>query len=84
MTVKGFGIQFEGEVGNVVIQDHLWAEIERQIAKGTGGFTASSFALKVPYTSSFHGGAQEGIVVLYLDSGVGNPAVVMMKDLLSA
>jgi len=81
VTVKGFGGQFEGEVGNVVILDHLYTEIGREIARGTGGFTASSFAVDVPYTSSFQGGAQEGIVVLYQNSGGGIPAVAMVKVL---
>ncbi len=84
VTVKGFGWQFEGEVGNVVILDHLYTEIGRQIATGTGGFTASSFAVDVPYTSSFQGGAQEGIVVLYQNSGGGTPVVAMVKVLISA
>jgi len=84
VTVKGFGWQFEGEVGNVVIQDHLYTEIGREIASGTGGFTKSSFTVDVPYTSSFQGGAQEGIVVLYENSGGGIPVVAMEKVLISA
>jgi hypothetical protein len=84
VTVKGFGWQFEGEVGNVVIQDHLYTEFGREIARGTGGFTKSSFAVDVPYTSSFQGGAQEGIVVLYENSGGGIPVVAMEKVLISA
>ena len=81
VTVKGFGLQFEGEVGNVVILDHLYAEIGREIARGTGGFTESTFSIDVPYTSSFHAGAQEGIVELIQNSGGGNPVVVMVKVL---
>lgn len=84
VSVRGFGLPFEGEVGNVVLLDHLYAEIGRQIARGTGGFTASTFSLDVPYTSSFHAGAQEGIVELLENSGGGIPVVVMVKVLVNS
>jgi hypothetical protein len=83
VSVRGFGLPFEGEVGNVVVLDHLYAEIGREIARGTGGLTESTFSLDVPYTSSFHAGAQEGIVELIENSGGGAPVVVMVKVLIN-
>ena len=70
-------------MGNVVIQDHLYTEIGREIARGTGGMTKSSFTIDVPYTSSFKGGAQEGILMLNENSGAGTPVVVMEKVLIT-
>ncbi len=83
VSVTGFGLPFEGEVGNVVVLDHLYTEIGRKIARGTGGFTESTFSLDVPYTSSFHAGAQEGIVGLIENSGGGAPVVAMVKVLIN-
>lgn len=75
-TVKGSAPLFEGEAGVVVILDSHYTEIGSAIATG------SPFSVRVSYTSSFHDGAQEGIVSLYHQSGANTP--FMVKVLLGA
>ena len=70
-------------VGTVYVLDHLYNDIEH--AKGVptnSGITSFT----VPYTASFHHGAQEGVLAFYrysmADSSIAG--VVMVKVLLSA
>jgi hypothetical protein len=84
-TVKGTGSAFEGDVGAVFVLDHLYTDIGH--AKGvpaTNGKTP--FTATVPYTASFHGGAQEGAVAFYRYSQADGAiaAVVMVKVLIKA
>ncbi len=86
VTVVGSGSQFESQVGIVHVLDHLYTDIGHAIAKGSGGLGSGPFSVKVPYETSFHGGAQEGIVVLYDENGGGaslRGGVAMVKVLLS-
>jgi hypothetical protein len=85
VTVKGTGGAFESDVGSVYVLDHLYNDIGH--AKGipaNGGKT--TFTATVPYSASFHGGAQEGVLAYYTysqaDSSIAG--VVMQKVLLSA
>jgi hypothetical protein len=85
VTVKGTGSAFEGDVGAVFVLDHLYTDIGH--AKGvpaTNGKTP--FTATVPYTASFHGGAQEGAVAFYRYSQADGAiaAVVMVKVLIKA
>lgn len=75
-TVKGSAPLFEAEAGVVEILDSHYTMIGSAIATG------SPFSVSVSYTSSFHGGAQEGIVSLYHQSGANTP--FMVKVLLGA
>jgi hypothetical protein len=75
-TIKGSAPLFEGEAGVVEILDSHYTKIGSAIATG------SPFSVRVSYTSSFHGGAQEGIVSLYHQSGANTP--FMVKVLLRA
>jgi hypothetical protein len=75
-TVKGSAPLFEAEAGVVEILDSQYTKIGSAIATG------SPFSVRVSYTSSFHGGAQEGIVSLYHQSGANTP--FMVKVLLRA
>jgi hypothetical protein len=86
VAVTGTGSQFESQVGIVHILDHLYTDIGHTIAVGSSGFGSGPFSVKVLYASSFHGGAQEGIVVLYDENGGGTSlrgGVAMAKVLLS-
>ena len=75
-TVKGSAPLFEAEAGVVEILDSHYTRIGSAIATG------SPFSVRVSYSSSFHGGAQEGIVSLYYQSGATTP--FMVKVLLRA
>jgi len=88
LLVTGFGPQFEGQIGVVYILDHLYQKIQvgDNFAMGSGGFSPpSTFSLGVRYTSSFQGGAQEGIVALVHAGGANfDFGAVMVKVLLNA
>jgi Immunoglobulin-like domain of bacterial spore germination len=90
VKVTGSGSAFEGQVGIVHILDHLYNDIGHAIAMHTqsnSSFGVGPFSADVPYNASFHGGAQEGIVVLYDENGGGaslRSRVVMVKVLLEA
>ena len=89
VPVTGYGRPFEGEVGVVYLLDHLYNKSALVIARGemkAGAFPAfDAFSVQVPYNFSFHGGSQEGAVVLvdHSPGGVGTASVVV-KVLLSA
>jgi hypothetical protein len=86
VTVTGSGSQFESQIGIVHILDHLYTDIGHAIAMGTAGFGIGPFSIEVPYKASFHGGAQEGIVVLYDENGGGlslRGGVAMVKVLMN-
>ncbi len=84
VTVTGFGSQFESQVGTVYILDHLYARIGSAYAMGSAGFGSGPFTVKVPYVSSYQGGAQEGIVKLVHTGGASfDYGVVFVKVLVS-
>ncbi len=69
LTVTGFGPQYDGKIGYLFIQDHLLQSIQDQqdgyeVMAPDSSSPPSKFSINVKYTSSFKGGAQEGIVVL--------------------
>lgn len=83
ITVTGHGNASEGKIGTVIVLDHLYNDIGHADAKGTLGNT--SFSVNVTYQSTFHGGAEEGVVVLYVYNAEGSIATaVMEKELLGA
>jgi hypothetical protein len=72
VTVTGFGPQFEAQIGVVSILDHLYQKIQvgdTFAIAPDGASPPSTFSLPVKYTSSFKGGAQEGIVELIHSGG---------------
>jgi len=85
VQVAGTGNSLGGSVGTVVVLDHLYMDIGHATAKGVIGNGNTTFSASVPYNSTFKGGSQEGIVVLYLENNAGNAptAAVMLKELLS-
>ncbi len=85
ITVTGNGNASEGKIGTVIVLDHLYNDIGHADAKGTIGNGNTTFSVNVTYQSTFHGGAEEGAVVLYAYDADGSIATaVMEKELLGA
>jgi len=64
--------------------DHLYTDIGHAAATGAPGNGPTTFSANVAYTSTFKGGSEEGIVVLYAISNADGSiaAAVMVKELL--
>jgi len=86
ITVAGTGNASAGKVGTVIVLDHLYNDIGHADANGTIGNGNTTFSVDVAYQSTFHGGAEEGVVVLYAyNNADGSIATaVMEKELLGA
>ena len=84
VMISGTGDAFEGVVGPVSVLDHLYTDIGHATAKGTGNGN-TTFSTSVAYNSTFKGGTQEGLVILYAANNAGGPpsAAVMLKVLIS-
>ena len=84
VNVTGTGNAFEGVIGTVDILDHVYTPIGHANVTGATGNGNTTFSTNVAYNSTFKGGNQDGIVVLYAannaDSSIG--AAVMVKELL--
>ena len=85
VKVTGTGNAFEGVIGSIDILDHLYAPIGHANVRGATGNGNTTFSTNVTYNSTFKGGKQEGIVVLYAANNAGSSiaAAVMVKELLS-
>jgi hypothetical protein len=84
-TITGTGSAFEGVIGQAFVLDHLYAAIgQAQVVGASMGKT--TYSTTIAYTSSFQGGTQEGIVVVYMysqaDGSIATAA--MQKVMLSA
>lgn len=79
VTVTGTGSAFEGVVGRAFVIDHLYATIGQAQVTGAGN-GKTTFSTPVTYTSSFQGGAQEGLVAVYMysqaDGSIATAAIV--------
>ncbi len=84
MNVTGTGNAFEGVIGTVDILDHVYTSIGHAQVTGATGNGNTTFSTVVPYNSTFKGGKQDGIVVLYAANNAGSStgAAVMIKELL--
>lgn len=84
VRVSGTGNAFEGVIGTVVILDHLYTAIGHANITGATGNGNTTFSTNVTFSSTFKGGSQEGVVVLYAVNNAGGPAAaaVMIKELL--
>ena len=84
VNVTGTGNAFEGVIGTVDILDHLYTPIGHTNVTGATGNGNTTFSTNVAYNSTFKGGKQEGIVVLYAANNAGSSigAAVMIKELL--
>jgi hypothetical protein len=85
VKVTGTGNAFEGVIGSIDILDHLYIPIGHTNVTGATGNGSTTFSTNVTYNSTFKGGKQEGIVVLYAANNAGSSiaAAVMVKELLS-
>jgi hypothetical protein len=83
VKVSGTGNAFEGVIGTVVIHDHLYTAIGHANITGATGNGNTTFSTNVTFSSTFKGGSQEGVVVLYAVNNAGGPAAaaVMIKEL---
>jgi hypothetical protein len=81
-TITGSGSAFEGVIGQAFVLDHLYTTIgQAQVKGGSNGKT--TYTVTLPYTSSFQGGTQEGIVVVYMYSQAnGSIATAAMQKVM--
>lgn len=83
--VKGTGSAFEGDVGTVYVLDHLYNDIghARGVPASNGKTT---FTVTIPYSVTFHAGAQESLLAYYTYSQADGAiaGAVIEKVLLSA
>jgi hypothetical protein len=85
VTLAGTGSAYETVIGQGVVYDHLFTNIGHAQLTGSPGMGIANYSIKVPYSSSFKGGAQEGIVVAYQDMGGlsgGYSSAVVVKVLI--
>ena len=84
VNVAGTGYAFKGVIGTVDVLDHLYTPIGHARVTSATGNGNSTFSKVVSYTTTFKGGKQDGLVVLYAanNAGSSNGAAVMVKELL--
>jgi len=83
VTVTGLKKAFAGKVTKITFLDHNHADIGRDTVIRLSTNAQGAFSSSVHYTSSFMGGAQEGILALYVYNANNSiAAVVMVKVLL--
>jgi len=85
MTVTGNGgASYEAQIGVLYVLDHLYNPVGQGYAMGSSSGPAT-FTTSVPYSVSFHGGAQEGVVALYATSAADGMmyAAIMHKEMLA-
>jgi hypothetical protein len=82
--VTGTGIASERVIGTIAVLDHLYTPIGHANVTGAIGNGNTTFSTNVAYNSTFKGGKQEGILVLYAANNAGSSigAAVMIKELL--
>ena len=84
MNVTGTGNAFEGVIGTIDVLDHAYTPIGHAQVTGATGNGNTTFSTVVSYNSTFKGGKQDGIVVLYAANNAGSStgSAVMIKELL--
>lgn len=85
-TINGNGKASAGTVGTIDILDHLYSESGQANVWSSNTTGPVTFSKPVPYTVSFKGGTQEGVIVLSISNTSNNmlAGIVLMKVLLSA
>ena len=72
-------------LGTIMVFDHDRSEIGQAVVTQASGNGKTTFAIPLPYSSSFQGETQEGVIALYAYTGNHIIAgVAMVKVLLSA
>ena len=81
-TITGTGSAFEGVIGRAFVLDHLYTTIgQAQVSGASNGKT--TYSVSVPYASSFQGGIQEGVVIVYMYSQAdGSIATAAMQKVM--
>ena len=83
VNVKGTGNAFEGQIGQVIILDHLYHPLGQAVAMGAVGNGPTSFSTSVSYQSTFPAGIQEGVLFLSVPSNAnGSIAAAVMEKVL--
>ena len=83
--VKGTGSAFEGQIGQVIVLDHLYNKIGHASATGAIGEGQTTFSTNVSFQSTFPAGIQEGVLVLSAPSNANGSiaAAVLVKVLVN-
>ena len=83
--VKGTGSAFEGQIGQVIVLDHLYNKIGQASATGAIGEGQTSFSTNVSFQSTFPAAIQEGVLVLSAPSNANGSiaAAVLVKVLVN-
>ena len=68
VTVAGTGPAFEGQIGQVILLDHLYTNLGQANATGAIGMGQTTFSTALSFQSSFPAGVQEGVLVLSVPS----------------
>jgi len=87
VILQGSGAAFEAVIGRAVVYDHTYTDIGHAQIIGDQGMAQTTYTTKVPYTSTFQGGVQEGIVAVYEANGGRSSdtyTAVLVKVLLNA
>ncbi len=84
LSITGTGNAFEGVIGTIDVLDHAYIPIGHAQVTGAKGNGNTTFSTVVSYNSTFKGGKQDGIVVLYAANNAGSTTgtAVMIKELL--
>jgi hypothetical protein len=83
VKVTGTGTAFEGQIGQVMLLDHLYNTLGKASATGATGNGPTTFSTSLYYQSTFPAGIQEGILVLYAHSNAnGSIAGAVMEKVL--
>jgi hypothetical protein len=84
VQVKGVDTAFTGKPTTIKVFDHDRTEIGQDTVTQASGIGNTPFAIDIPYSSSFQGETQEGIIALYTYTGSHVIAgAVLVKVLLS-
>jgi hypothetical protein len=85
VQVTGVNPAYSGKFNTIMVFDHDRSEIGQAVVTQASGNGKTTFAIPLPYSSSFQGETQEGIIALYAYTGNHIIAgVAMVKVLLSA
>jgi hypothetical protein len=64
VKVTGTGPAFEGQIGQIILLDHLYTKLGQASATGAVGMGQTTFATTLYFQSTFPAGIQEGVLVL--------------------
>ena len=64
VQVTGTGPAFEGQIGQVILLDHLYTKLGQASATGATGMGNTTFSTILYFQSTFPAGIQEGVLVL--------------------